>query len=156
MLHRQFFRLLTSSICNVARFLKTVRIMPETDSGFGGRDDHHEERIDVAVDLFELIRERDKAQIHRVEHQLDGHEHGDDVLAEQEAGNAQRKQDRGQQQIPGQRDRGRDAKACDQISFLASTTAPMIAIRIRNDVTSNGQQVVGEQRASDLETGRPA
>jgi hypothetical protein len=33
--------------------------------------------------LFVLVGKRDEAQIHGVEHQLDRHEHGDDVAAEQ-------------------------------------------------------------------------
>ena len=37
---------------------------------------------------LQLVGERDEAQVHGVQHQLDGHEHGDDVAAEQEAGHA--------------------------------------------------------------------
>src|SRR6185312_1268048 len=58
----------------------------QANSGFGGSHDHNEERVDLAVDLPQLVRERDEAQIHGIQHQLYGHEHGDDVLAVNESG----------------------------------------------------------------------
>ena len=69
------------------------------------------------------------------------------LRAEQEPGDAEREQDRAQNQIPGKRD-----AACmhQSISFRARTIAPRIAIRIRTEVTSKGSRYVGEQRASDL------
>jgi predicted RNA-binding Zn ribbon-like protein len=66
----------------------------ETDSRFRSGYDHHEERVDVAIHLFELVRECYEAKVHGVQHQLDRHEDRDDVLAEQESGDTEREQDR--------------------------------------------------------------
>ena len=66
----------------------------ESNGGFRGSDHHDEEREDVAVHLPELVRECDETQIHGVEHQLDRHEHRDDVAPEEKARDSQGEQDR--------------------------------------------------------------
>src|SRR5580658_10352282 len=109
----------------------------QSHRGFGGGHHHDEEAEDVTIHLLELVRERDKAQIHGIQHQLDGHEHGDDVAPENEAGDTQRKENGAQNQVPAQRDR---RIRHDQTSFLASTMAPTRAMRIRTEVTSNGSR----------------
>ena len=43
-----------------------------------------------------------KAQVHGVEHQLDRHENGDDVAAEDETRHAECKQNRAQDQVPAE------------------------------------------------------
>jgi hypothetical protein len=75
----------------------------QTDSGFRGGNYHHEERIDMSVHLLELVGESDKTQVHRVKHQLDGHEDRNDILPEQKPGYAEREQNRGKDQVPTQR-----------------------------------------------------
>src|SRR5262249_48903177 len=73
-----------------------------------------------------------KAQVDGIQHQLNRHKNGDDVALEQKAEHAERKQDCAQDQIPGKRDH--------QPSFLPSTTAPIMAIRISTEVTSKGSR----------------
>ena len=51
-----------------------------------------------------VIGKRHKAQVHRVEHELNRHKDGDDVALEQKAEHAQRKQDAAQDEIPGKWD----------------------------------------------------
>ena len=46
------------------------------------------------------LRERDEAQVHRVEHQLDAHEHDDRVAADQHAEHADREQHRARRTAP--------------------------------------------------------
>src|ERR1700730_12231865 len=81
-------------------------------------------------------------KVHAIQHQLDRHKNRDDVALDQEPEHTTDEQNSAQQQIIGKRNhhpsfrrplgtaRGR----------LASTTAPMIAIRISTDVTSNGSR----------------
>src|ERR1700693_4255149 len=111
----------------------------QTHCGFGGGHHHHEEAVDVSIHLLELVGKSDEAQVHRVEHQLDGHEDGDNVAPENEAGHTQHKKNGAQDQIPAQGDGGRQG-GHGQTSFLASTIAPTIAIRIRTEVTSKGSR----------------
>src|ERR1700685_816839 len=58
----------------------------QSHGGFGGGNHHHEEAINMSIHLSELIGECHEGQVHRVEHQLDGHKHRDDVAAKDEAG----------------------------------------------------------------------
>src|ERR1041385_5558380 len=73
----------------------------QADGGFGRGDYHYEEGDEVAVDLLPAIGKRDEAEVHGVEHQLDRHEHGDDVAPEEKAGDTQGKQDRTEDEVPG-------------------------------------------------------
>jgi len=57
----------------------------------------------VTIDLPEAVGERDETQVHGVEHQLDGHEHRNQVAPEEEAGHAQAEQHGAQHQVPAQR-----------------------------------------------------
>src|ERR1051326_1182490 len=108
----------------------------QPDGRFGGGHDHYEETEDMPVHLFQLVGESDEAEIHRVQHQLDGHEDGDDVAAVDESGDAEPEQDRAENQVPTQGNAGWHG----QTSFLASTIAPRMAIRIRTEVTSKGSR----------------
>src|SRR5512140_2528671 len=107
----------------------------QADRGLSRRHHHHKEGVDMAIRLPQLIGEGDKAQVDRVQHQLDRHEHGDDVAAEYEAGHAQPKQNGAEDQIPRQRNGGGHS-----ISFRASTTAPRMAISTSTEVASNGNR----------------
>src|SRR3954468_23970323 len=70
-----------------------------------GGDDHDEERHDLAVDGATGAGERDQGQVHRVEHQLDAHEHDDGVAPDEDADGADREQDRSEHEVPGQHHR---------------------------------------------------
>src|SRR5690349_19951410 len=94
----------------------------EADGGFGGRDYHHEEGDEMAIDLLPAIRKRDEAEVHGIEHQPDRHEHGDDVAPENKAGDAERKQNRDYGEIPGN-----GISVHRSSSFLARTIAPRMA-----------------------------
>jgi hypothetical protein len=72
----------------------------QSDSGFRGCYNHDEKREDMPIYLLELIGKRNKAQVNGIQHQFDGHEHRDDVAAEEKAGDSKDKQDRAQNQIP--------------------------------------------------------
>src|SRR5882724_10484819 len=69
----------------------------QPDHDLGGRDDHHEERHDLAVHPGE----GDQGQVHRVEHQLDAHEHDDRVAPDQHADRADGEQQGREQQVVG-------------------------------------------------------
>src|SRR5208282_5909474 len=61
---------------------------------FGRRDSHYEEHDHLAVHRTEPAAERDEGEVYRVEHQLDRHEHHENVAADDDAGHADRKDDR--------------------------------------------------------------
>src|SRR5918998_1634983 len=71
----------------------------EADDDLGGRDDHDEERHDLAVDGAVGAGEGDQRQVHRVEHQLDAHEDDDRVAPHEDADRADGEQDRGEHQV---------------------------------------------------------
>jgi hypothetical protein len=73
----------------------------QSNGRLGSGDNHDKEGVDVTVDFFELIGECHEAEVHRVQHQFDGHEHCNDVLAKQESRNAKSEEDGGKQQVPG-------------------------------------------------------
>src|SRR5580658_3019160 len=108
----------------------------QSHGGFGRGHYHDEEAVNVSIHLLEFVGECDEAQIHRVQHQLDGHEYGDDVAPEDKAGHSESKKNGAQDQIPAQRDGIRHGHT----SFLASTIAPTKAIRIRTEVASKGHK----------------
>src|SRR5438874_7995563 len=49
----------------------------QADGGFRRGDHNHKQHKNLSVELAERLAKRDERQIHRVEHQLDGHENGD-------------------------------------------------------------------------------
>src|SRR5580765_2664578 len=51
----------------------------EADGGFGRGDGHHEEHDDLPVGRAKRAAEGDKAQVHRVQHDLDRQQDRDDV-----------------------------------------------------------------------------
>src|SRR4051812_15930797 len=60
----------------------------QADDDLGRGHDHHEERDHLTVEVAVDAGERDEAEVHRVEHQLDAHEDDDRVAAYQDAGGA--------------------------------------------------------------------
>src|SRR4051812_9839252 len=71
----------------------------QPDDHLGGGDHHHEERDELPVERAAGPREGDQRQVHRVEHQLDAHEHDDGVAPHQHPDGADGEQDRGQHQV---------------------------------------------------------
>src|SRR5207248_6403991 len=62
-----------------------------------------------------------KRKIHRVEHEFDRHENGDDVALDEESGNATGKQDRAQHQVVMQRNHQLDLQAVTASSCCAGS-----------------------------------
>src|SRR5215831_16869673 len=75
----------------------------KADRGFGRRHGHHEEHDDLAVGRPQRPAERDEAQVHRVEHDLDRQQDRDDVAANQDAPRANGEQNRRQDEVVVQR-----------------------------------------------------
>src|SRR5579863_3943761 len=91
--------------------------------------------------------ERDEREIHAVEHQLNRHEDGDDVALDQKSRHAAGKQNSAEHKIIRERDHqstslGPAARITGGAvgGLLASTTAPMMATRIKIEVISNGSR----------------
>src|SRR5687767_9061077 len=105
----------------------------QADRGFGGRHRHHEEGDDLAVDIAAKAPEGDERQVHRVQHDFNRQQDGDQVLAQEHAGRADRKENRRDDQVMTERDHDNGP------SLRASTTAPTMATRIRIDVASNAK-----------------
>jgi hypothetical protein len=70
----------------------------QAHGGFGRGHDDHEKNEHLSLQLAERPAEGDKRQIDGVEHQLDGHENGDDVALEDERHHTQSEQDGAQHQ----------------------------------------------------------
>ena len=60
---------------------------------FGGGDGHHKEDHDLPFHRTEKSGKGDERQIDRVKHQLDGHQHDDQVAPDQHANDADDKND---------------------------------------------------------------
>src|SRR5690242_3397274 len=116
----------------------------QTDRGFGGRDAHHEKRDDLAVDGPQIAPHRDEGDVHRVQHDLDRQQDRDQVLAQEHAGGADRKQDARQDQVVIERDH--------YGALRAITTAPTIETRMRIDVTSKANACVVKSELPIRET----
>src|SRR6185312_15779785 len=104
----------------------------QSHGGFGRCHHHHEEYENLSAHLVPMTGKGNERKVHRIEHQLNRHENGDDVALDEERRHANGEQNRAEDQVPGQWNHGR--------SLRASTTAPMMAIRTSTDVTSNGSR----------------
>src|SRR5215469_12824141 len=72
----------------------------EANCGFRGRDGQHEHREGLADEIVQENRERDEIDTDGEQHQLDRHQHDDDVLAVQKnTKDPEREQDRGHGQV---------------------------------------------------------
>src|SRR5262249_29960845 len=103
-----------------------------------------EEDEDLSVQLVPVCREGDERKVDAVQHQLNGHENRDDVALDQKSGHTARKQDSTQHQVVRKGNHqfvtffgGPPPSA---VGLLASTTAPIMAIRIRIEVISKGSR----------------
>src|SRR5215472_7054437 len=71
----------------------------QSDRRFRRRHYNHEEHENQAVQLVEFAAERHKRQVHRVQHQLDGHKNRDDIALENKSDHAQSKKHRAQNYV---------------------------------------------------------
>src|SRR5215469_1267579 len=72
----------------------------EADRGFGRRHRQHEHREGLADEVVQKDREGDEIDADREQHELDRHQHDDDVLAiEKNPENSEREEDRGDGQV---------------------------------------------------------
>src|SRR5581483_6823840 len=96
----------------------------------------------LSAEHLPLRRECDKGQVHPIQHQLDRHEDRDDIPLDEKSQNSAREKDAAEQQIIGKRNHQTRplSPGAGVSSRVASTTAPMMAIRTRTDVTSNGSR----------------
>ena len=90
-----------SSAVAPRRMRKIATMIARPDRDFGGRDREREEHDHLAVDVVELVGERDEREVHRVEHQLDAHEHHEHVAAHEHADRADGEEHRRQHQVVG-------------------------------------------------------
>ena len=72
----------------------------EPDSDFRCRQRHREEDDDLTVKVVVGFGESDKGDVSSVEHQLNAHEHDDDVALYEHPESAEAEQDRTQRQNP--------------------------------------------------------
>src|SRR5712672_3338013 len=115
----------------------------EADGRLGGGHRDDEEDGGVTAEEARLgggalhqweAREGEEGEVHRVEHQLDAHEHDERVAPDHHAHAAQREQHRAQEQVV----QGPD----HQIFPLATTTAPTMATVRSRLVTSKGSTLM--------------
>src|SRR5205085_2281805 len=91
-----------------------------------------ENRLPKKPLLAAHIGKSDKAEVHSVQHQLNGHEERDDVALENKSRYTHAEEHGAEREVPGNRDH--------QCSFLARTTAPIMAISTSTEVTSKGRR----------------
>src|SRR5260370_39389353 len=71
----------------------------EADGGFGGGYDDDEQHKNLAVEFAAGLAESDEGEIDGVEHQLDGHENGDDVALNDEGHRAKTEKNRAEDEV---------------------------------------------------------
>src|SRR3990170_2118557 len=122
----------------------------------GQADHNREEHGELPVHGRQVAAEGDEGQVHRVEHQLDGHEDDQRVAPHQDADYAQREEQGAQDEVGGERhhqrvsasSRGssassaaRDSACTRSVSApFASTTAPIIPTSRITEASSNGSR----------------
>src|SRR5260370_8583430 len=115
----------------------------QSHRGLGGGHYHDEEDEHLPAERVPVRGEGHERKVHAVQHQLDRHEDRDDVALDQEPEHAAPEQDSTQYQIVGERDHLYPSSLlvprAPASGRLASTPAPMTAIRISTDVTSKGR-----------------
>src|SRR5215472_3414486 len=82
------------------------------------------------------MRESDERKIHAVEHQLDRHEHRNEIALDEKADHTQAEQGRAEQQVPRYWDHLLTLRS--PVPARARATAPRMAIRMSTEVTSKG------------------
>src|SRR5215217_7059186 len=90
----------------------------------GRRDEHHEQRDDLAVERATHPGEGDEGEVGGVQHQLDAHEHDDGVAPQQEGRGTDREQDRRQVQVRVQAHRRPPCSTSSSIRATAASYSP--------------------------------
>ena len=72
----------------------------QTHRRFRGRYGHNDEHKKLSGDVLKETRKRNEGQIHSIQHQLNAHEHRDDVALDDHTRHADREKDRGERQVP--------------------------------------------------------
>src|SRR5947208_15130301 len=138
----------------------------QADPDLCRRDGDHEQREHLPGELVEVRREGDQVDVHRVQHQLDRHQHEDCVAPGQDSIHARGEEHRSEDQEERETDRGgqdgghhrgtpsrgvtvgsrrpssgtrRSGGSPGPSSFRAMTTAPTRAASSRTETTSNGR-----------------
>src|SRR5688572_468090 len=121
----------------------------EADRCLRRRDGHDHERDDRAVTLQRRDEraEGDNRQVHRVEHQLDRHEHGDRVPPREEAERADREQDSREREVRVELVGDPHQPPCP-CSRLARNTPPMTAARSSTLTASNARTYRSKRRSA--------
>src|SRR5919112_1069019 len=96
----------------------------QTNDDLGRRDEHHEQRDDLAVQRPPHAGEGDEGEVGRVEHELDAHEYDDRVAPQQEGRGADREQDRRQVQVGVQAHRRPPSSTSSSIRATAASYSP--------------------------------
>src|SRR5688572_4882266 len=104
----------------------------QTDRRFRGRHCDDEERQNLAALFEQVVTEGREIDVDGIEHDLQGHEHEDDVAPAEEADQTDGEEDRAE---PQKRARGDHQ---DGVFLRATTTAPTMATRRTSDTTSKG------------------
>src|ERR1700731_3994157 len=118
----------------------------ETDGRFGRRDRHYEKDDHLTVHRSEPAAERDEGKIHGIEHQLDRHEHHENVAADDHARYADGEDDRAQRHHVGERNHDAifsTARGCGcssatgirRASAIEPTTAATTSIEVTSKAT---------------------
>src|SRR5882757_8788434 len=123
----------------------------QPDHHFGGRDHHHEERHDLAVQPAVDPGEGDQGEVHRVQHQLDAHEHHDGVAAHQHPDRADGEQQRGQQQVISRGHRWFSPVSSGFVSAVSVARPPVSACA--SWVGSSGSSTGADSMSSDSDSG---
>jgi hypothetical protein len=84
-----------------------------------------------------------------VEHQLNGHEDGDNIAPQQESQDAQREQNRTEDQVPGRRNSAAKDPAVS-IDLLRASTMAQNGDQNQDAGHFKGEQVYGEKALADL------
>src|SRR5215217_3304184 len=130
----------------------------EPHDDLGGGDDHDEERHDLTVDGAVRPREGDQRQVHRVEHQLDAHEHDDGVAPDEDADGADREEDRGEHQVPGEGHRSRPSRGAGSRVPSAASGLPSCPRPVGRGISSGswGSRPVASDSSATRPSGRIA
>src|SRR5512132_251286 len=125
---------------------------PEPDDDLGGRDGHHREREDLPVEVGVVAREGDQRQVRAVEHDLDREQNDQRAPPEHHAERADREQERGDGEVPGEVRAHHSARVppCNAVlledfgwsswAWLPRTTPPTAAASSTIDVISNASR----------------
>src|SRR6266540_5833097 len=71
----------------------------QPDRRFSRGDDHDKEDKDLTVDLVQVARKRDEAQVDAVQHQFNAKKNGDDIFLRNHADSSHREEKRAQYQV---------------------------------------------------------